>query len=127
VVLDGASAASLVKRCGLDPLGGHGGGGKAFDATPGAAVHTSTLQQEANRKLDSPLTGRFGGAETVRFRRDLVSPDRLDDPVRQGAAESGPNDPGNVWDAYFGGAPVSDECQENAQEAHEAIGRPTSR
>ncbi len=104
---------------GRDPLGGHGGGGEARDAAPVPAVHH--LDAAAGGQPEARVLRRpddVGGAETVRFRRDLLSPDRLDDPVGQGAAGIGSHDPGNVRGRVLRRcAPVPDEGQERAGSA----------
>jgi DNA topoisomerase-1 len=92
---------------------------------PAPPFITSTLQQEANRKLGFSADRTMSAAQRL-FDSGVISYHRTDSTTLSDKAlqESGRTIRGMYGDAYYGGARRYQKKVKNAQEAHEAI-RPT--
>ena len=123
VLLDEASAAALADRLGDAGFSVRSVEEKPWRRTPHAPFMTSTLQQEAGRKL------RFSAARTMRVAQDLyesgyITYMRTDSTtLSEEALSAARNQARSLYgDAYVPAAPRRyDKKVKNAQEAHEAI------
>jgi DNA topoisomerase I len=126
VVLDGVSAAALVKTLrGSIPWQVTRVEEKPVTQHPAPPFTTSTLQQEANRKLGFSADRTMSAAQKL-FDSGVISYHRTDSTTLSDKAlqESGRTIRGMYGDAYYGGVRRYQTKVKNAQEAHEAI-RPT--
>jgi DNA topoisomerase-1 len=98
---------------------------KPFMQHPAPPFITSTLQQEANRKLGFSADRTMSAAQKL-FDSGVISYHRTDSTTLSDKAlqESGRTIRGMYGDAYYGGPRRYQKKVKNAQEAHEAI-RPT--
>jgi DNA topoisomerase I len=125
-VLDGARAAALAETLrGAIPWEVTGVEEKPVTQRPAPPFTTSTLQQEANRKLGFSADRTMSAAQEL-FNNGVISYHRTDSTTLSEKAllESGRTIRGMYGDAYYGGARRYQTKVKNAQEAHEAI-RPT--
>ena len=125
-VLDGASAAALVETLRSSiPWEVTGVEEKPVTQHPAPPFTTSTLQQEANRKLGFSADKTMSAAQKL-FDSGVISYHRTDSTTLSDKAlqESGRTIRGMYGDEYYGGARRYRTKVKNAQEAHEAI-RPT--
>ena len=125
-VLDGARAAALAETLrGAIPWEVTGVEEKPVTQSPSPPFTTSTLQQEANRKLGLSADRTMSAAQKL-FDSGVISYHRTDSTTLSEKAlqESGRTIRGMYGDAYYGGARRYQTKVKNAQEAHEAI-RPT--
>ena len=125
-VLDGASSATLAEtlRSHL-PWEVTGVEEKPVTQRPAPPFTTSTLQQEANRKLGFSADRTMSAAQRL-FDDGVISYHRTDSTTLSDKAlqESGRTIRGMYGDEYYGGPRRYQTKVKNAQEAHEAI-RPT--
>ena len=124
--LDGARSAALAETLrGSIPWEVTGVGEKPVTQRPAPPFITSTLQQEANRKLGFSADRTMSAAQRL-FDSGVISYHRTDSTTLSDKAlqESGRTIRGMYGDAYYGGARRYQNKVKNAQEAHEAI-RPT--
>lgn len=125
-VLDGASSAAMAETLrGSIPWEVTGVEEKPVTQHPAPPFTTSTLQQEANRKLGFSADRTMSAAQKL-FDSGVISYHRTDSTTLSDKAmqESGRTIRGMYGDAYYGGARRYQTKVKNAQEAHEAI-RPT--
>jgi DNA topoisomerase-1 len=125
-VLDGASAAALAETLrGSIPWEVTGVEEKPVTQRPAPPFTTSTLQQEANRKLGFSADKTMTAAQKL-FDSGVISYHRTDSTTLSDKAlqESGRTIRAMYGDEYHGGARRYQTKVKNAQEAHEAI-RPT--
>jgi DNA topoisomerase-1 len=125
-VLDGARAAALAETLrGAIPWEVTGVEEKPLTQRPAPPFTTSTLQQEANRKLGFSADRTMSAAQKL-FDSGVISYHRTDSTTLSEKAlqESGRTIRGMYGDAYYGGTRRYQTKVKNAQEAHEAI-RPT--
>ncbi|MBE0568390.1 MAG: type I DNA topoisomerase [Deltaproteobacteria bacterium] len=125
-VLDGPGSAALAETLrGTIPWEVTGVEEKPVTQHPAAPFTTSTLQQEANRKLGFSADRTMSAAQKL-FDSGLISYHRTDSTTLSDKAlqESGRTIRGMYGDAYYGGPRLYKKKVKNAQEAHEAI-RPT--
>jgi DNA topoisomerase-1 len=125
-VLDGASSAALAETLrGSIPWEVTGVEEKPVTQRPAPPFTTSTLQQEANRKLGFSADRTMSAAQRL-FDSGVISYHRTDSTTLSDKAlqESGRTIRGMYGDDYYGGARRYRTKVKNAQEAHEAI-RPT--
>jgi DNA topoisomerase-1 len=125
-VLDGGSSAALAETLrGSIPWEVTGVEEKPVTQHPAPPFTTSTLQQEANRKLGFSADRTMSAAQKL-FDSGVISYHRTDSTTLSDKAlqESGRTIRGMYGDAYYGGARRYQTKVKNAQEAHEAI-RPT--
>jgi len=125
-VLDGASSAALAETLrGSIPWEVTGVEEKPVTQHPAPPFTTSTLQQEANRKLGFSADRTMSAAQKL-FDSGVISYHRTDSTTLSDKAlqESGRTIRGMYGDEYYGGPRRYRTKVKNAQEAHEAI-RPT--
>jgi DNA topoisomerase-1 len=125
-VLDGASSAALAETLrGAIPWEVTGVEEKPVTQRPAPPFTTSTLQQEANRKLGFSADRTMSAAQRL-FDSGVISYHRTDSTTLSEKAlqESGRTIRGMYGEEYYGGARRYQTKVKNAQEAHEAI-RPT--
>jgi DNA topoisomerase-1 len=125
-VLDGASAAALAETLRASiPWEVTGVEEKPVTQHPAPPFTTSTLQQEANRKLGFSADKTMSAAQKL-FDSGVITYHRTDSTTLSDKAlqESGRTIRGMYGDAYYGGVRRYRTKVKNAQEAHEAI-RPT--
>ena len=125
-VLDGASAAALAETLrGSIPWEVTGVEEKPVTQRPAPPFTTSTLQQEANRKLGLSADRTMSAAQKL-FDNGVISYHRTDSTTLSDKAlqESGRTIRKMYGEEYYGGARRYQTKVKNAQEAHEAI-RPT--
>jgi DNA topoisomerase-1 len=125
-VLDGSRSAALAETLrGSIPWEVTGVEEKPVTQRPSPPFTTSTLQQEANRKLGFSADRTMSAAQRL-FDSGVISYHRTDSTTLSDKAlqEAGRTIRGMYGDAYYGGARLYRTKVKNAQEAHEAI-RPT--